>query len=164
METAKPKGSNVPTAQAPWSFFDEFNGDVGRMFEQFFYRDPFRKFGLPTRLKGFDFAPTVDVVEKPEAYEITAELPGVEEKDVSVTLDNGIITITGEKRAEKKEDVKGQHISERHFGSFQRSFSLPDDADDKSTSAQFNKGVLKVSIGRAKALKTTAQKIEIKSA
>jgi HSP20 family protein len=148
----------------PWGAFEGLPGDIGKMMEQFFHRDPFQRFGLPSRLKGFDWSPTVDVAERPDSYEITAELPGAEEKDVTVTVEDGVLTIAGEKKAERREDTKTMHFSERNYGSFQRSFGLPDDADDEKVSANFAKGVLKVSVPRSKKAKPSARQVAIKAA
>lgn len=146
------------------SSFDEFQHEVNSLFGRFFHRDPFRSFHLPAQMKGFDLTPTVEVAEKDEAYEITAELPGIAEKDVSITLDSGILSITGEKKEEKSEDKKNVHLSERRYGSFRRAFSLPDDADDQKISADFSKGVLKITVPRAKhAQKSGVRQIAIKT-
>lgn len=157
------KEVRVPSIASAWGALENWPGDFGKAMEQFFHRDPFQRFGLPTRLKGFDWTPTVDVAERPDCYEITAELPGAEEKDVSVTVNDGVLTITGEKKAERKEDTKTMHFSERHYGSFQRSFGLPDDANEEKITANFTKGVLKVSVGRDKKAKSSARQISIKS-
>lgn len=99
----------------------------------------------------------MDVTEKPDCYDISVELPGISEKDVKVSLENDVLSISGEKKAEKVEDVKNIHISERHYGSFQRQFSLPDDADAGKVSAEFKNGVLKVTLGRSKKAKESAR-------
>lgn len=158
------KGIGVPGITSPWNTLEGLQGDFGKLMEQFFHRDPFQRFGLPSRLKGFDWSPTVDVAERPDCYEITAELPGAAEKDVAVTVENGVLTLTGEKKAERNEDTKAMHFSERHYGSFQRSFGLPEDADHDSVTATFTKGVLKVTVPRTKATKPSAKKIDIKAA
>lgn len=147
------------------STFDELQHEMNSLFGRFFHRDPFRTFNLPAQMKGFDLTPTVDVAEKDGAYEITAELPGIAEKDVAVTVDHGVLTISGEKKDEKNEEKKNVHISERRYGSFQRSFSLPDDSDEQKISADFNKGVLKITVGRAKQIKKNGtRQIAIKAA
>ena len=131
-----------PETSSALSTFDELHHEMNSLFGRFFHRDPFRAFNLPARMKAFDLTPTVDVAEKDEAYEISAELPGIAENDVAVTLDGGILTISGEKKGDKQEEKKNVHISERRYGLFQRSFSLPDDADEQKISANFNNGVL----------------------
>lgn len=110
-----------------------------------------------------DLSVRMDVSETDTAYIVKAELPGVEEKDVEVTLDDGILTIAGEKHAEKEEDGKTFHRVERSYGSFRRSLSLPADADENAISAQVKHGVLKIEIGKAKEPAKTARKIDIKT-
>ena len=154
-----------PEASTALSAFDELHHEMNSLFGRFFHRDPFRALNLPAQIKGFDLTPTVDVAEKDDAYEITAELPGIAETDVAVTLDGGILTISGEKKEDKNEEKKNVRISERRYGSFQRSFSLPNDADEQKISADFKKGVLKVTVGRAEqAKKSGARHISIKAA
>lgn len=110
--------------------------EVDRLFDDFlagfggFGRKPVEvepRSGL-ARMFGGTF-PAVDMVEEEKDYRITAELPGLQESDVEVTLAGGTLTIKGEKKAEREEEKKGFHLSERRFGSFQRSFNLPEDAD-----------------------------------
>ncbi|MBD3814297.1 MAG: Hsp20/alpha crystallin family protein [Betaproteobacteria bacterium] len=90
--------------------------------------------------------PAVDVVEKDDAFEISAELPGMDEKDVEVKLSGNTLTIKGEKRQERKEEKQGYYLSERSYGSFQRSFNVPDSVEKDKIQARFNKGVLMLSM------------------
>ena len=106
-------------------------------------------------------SPAVDVVEKDDAFEITAEVPGLDEKNIEVKLANGILTIRGEKTEEKEEKDKSYHVSERHYGSFQRSFQLPEYVDADKVSAAFAKGVLKVTLPKTPNAKRNDRKIEI---
>ena len=89
-----------------------------------------------------DWAPAVDISEKPDAFEICAELPGMDEKDIEIKLANGTLTIKGEKKSEREEKDKDYHYSERSYGAFQRSFTLPPDVDAEQIQANFSKGVL----------------------
>ena len=84
--------------------------------------------------------PELDVRENTNSITIEAELPGVEEKDVSVTLANGVLTIKGEKKQEKEEKSESYHLTERSFGSFERSLRLPDTVDDAKVEAQLRQG------------------------
>ena len=90
--------------------------------------------------------PAVDVTQTDKGYEITAELPGMEEKDIDVKLANGILTIRGEKRDEKEEKKNDYYVRERSFGSFERSFQVPENVDTDKVSASFKKGVLTVTL------------------
>lgn len=110
-----------------------------------------------------DLAVRMDVSETDKAYLITADLPGVEEKDVEVTLDDGILTISGEKHAEKEEEGKTFHRVERSYGSFRRSLSLPADADENAISARVRHGVLNIEIGKTKETPKTARKIQVQA-
>ena len=91
-------------------------------------------------------APVVDVVEKDKEYEITAELPGLDEKNIEVKLSDDVLTIKGEKKEEKEEKQKDYYLSERRYGSFQRSFRLPDGVDAEKIEARFKNGVLTLSL------------------
>ena len=106
--------------------------------------------------------PELDVRENTNAITIEAELPGVEEKDVTVTLANGVLTIKGEKKQEKEEKSESYHLTERSFGSFQRSLRLPDTVDDAKVEAHFDKGVLKVTAGKKPEAVKAERRIEIK--
>jgi len=87
--------------------------------------------------------PAVDIAEEFNAYEVTAELPGMDEKDIEVKLINGYLVIKGEKQERRKKDY---YLRERHFGSFERCFVLPEDADTSKIKASFEKGVLTVTL------------------
>ena len=107
--------------------------------------------------------PELDVRESSDSITIEAELPGVEEKDVTVTLANGLLTIKGEKKQEKEEKSASYHITERSFGSFQRSLRLPDTVDDSKVEARFEKGVLKVTAAKKPEAVKAERRIEIKT-
>ena len=87
--------------------------------------------------------PAVDIAEEFNAYEVTAELPGMDEKDIEVKLVDGNLVIKGEKQERRKKDY---YLRERHFGSFERYFVLPEDADTSKIEASFEKGVLTVTL------------------
>jgi len=109
-----------------------------------------------------EWAPLVDISEDDQEYLIKAELPEVKKEDVKVTAEEGTVTIMGECRFEKEEKGKKYHRVERAFGSFGRSFSLPDDASPAKVTAEFKDGVLTVHL--AKAEKAKPQQIEVKVA
>lgn len=130
-----------------------WRGEMDRAFEDFF-----RGWGVPSFARPLEktavgrdlIAPRIDVRESDGSVEITAELPGIEEKDVKVTLHEGVLTIEGEKREEKETKEADVWLSERHYGSFRRSFTLPDTLDAEKVKAKFDKGVLKVLIAKKK--------------
>jgi HSP20 family protein len=108
-------------------------------------------------------APAVDVAESEKAYEITAELPGMDEKNIEVKVSDGSLTIKGEKQEEKEEKKKDYYLHERHFGSFERSFGLPEGVDTNKIEAAFKKGVLTVTLPKKPEAQKPAKKIEVKA-
>ena len=107
--------------------------------------------------------PAINVAETNDAFEVTAELPGVDEKDIKVSLDENQLVISGEKKAESTKEEKDWHIEERSYGSFYRSMFLPFEPEDGAIEAHFDKGVLHLKIKKpAKAVKTT-KTIDIKT-
>ena len=108
-------------------------------------------------------APAINVAETKDAFEVTAELPGVDEKDIKVSLDSNQLVISGEKKAESTKEEKDWHVEERSYGSFYRSMSLPFEPEAGAVDAHFDKGVLHLTIKKpAKAIKIT-KTIDIKT-
>jgi HSP20 family protein len=108
-------------------------------------------------------APAVSVAETNDAFEVTAELPGVDEKDINVSLDDNQLVISGEKKMESTKEEKNWHVEERSYGSFYRSMLLPFEPEDGAVEAHFDRGVLRLTIKKpAKAVKTT-KTIDIKT-
>lgn len=107
--------------------------------------------------------PVVDVAEDEKGFEITAELPGMDEKNVEVKLANGGLTIKGEKSEEKEEKQKDYYVKERHFGAFERSFRVPDGVDEDRIEATFSKGVLKVLLPKTAEAQKAEKKIAVKA-
>lgn len=106
----------------------------------------------------------VNVAEHDGAVEVTAEIPGVDAKDIDVQLRDGVLIIKGEKKVEKDEQKKDYHVVERSYGSFERSFTLPSDVDGTRVDATFDKGVLKVTLPKLPAAQAKVQKIAVKPA
>jgi len=111
---------------------------------------------------GWSKAPAVDVTDTEKTYEVTAELPGMDEKNVEVKFANGVLTIKGEKKEEKEEKQKDYHLSERRYGSFQRSFTVPDGVDADKIEATFKNGVLTVSLPKTLEAQKKEKQIAIK--
>jgi HSP20 family protein len=122
--------------------------------------DPFRGFGA--RIADW-LSPASDASSDATAYKISVELPGVEEKDVSLTVEEGTLTITGEKKSSREEKGESWYFTERQFGSFTRSFRLPADADQSAVSADLKAGVLTVTVPRKTRAAETARKVEIRA-
>ncbi len=106
----------------------------------------------------------MDLVEKDKEYEITAELPGIDEKNVEIKLSNNTLTIKGEKQEEKEQKDKDYYLSERRYGSFQRSFQLPEGVDVDKIDASFAKGVLTVKLPKTAEAHKAEKKITVKAA
>jgi HSP20 family protein len=108
-------------------------------------------------------APAISVAETKDAFEVTAELPGVDEKDIKVSLEENQLVISGEKKAQSTKEEKDWHVEERSYGSFYRSMFLPFEPEEGAVEAHFDKGVLHLTIKKpAKAVKTT-KTIDIKA-
>lgn len=166
----KQEKTERPSALEAWRPFEGLRQEIDRLFDDFGWdwrpfrgslfaeEPPFRR-GLrwPTM-------PAVDVVESEKAYEITAELPGMDEKNIEVKVSDGSLTIKGEKQEEKEEKKKDYYFQERRFGSFERSFELPDGVDADKIEASFKKGVLIVTLPKKPEAQKPAKKIEVKSA
>jgi HSP20 family protein len=108
--------------------------------------------------------PKLDVAETENAFEVTAELPGVDEKDIDVTITDDVLRIKAEKKSEKEEKTKDYHLVERSYGTFERNMRLPFRADSARVDAKFEKGVLKLTVQKPAEIKTKMQKIEVKTA
>jgi HSP20 family protein len=109
-----------------------------------------------------DWTPLADITEDEREYLIKAELPEVRKEDVKVTVENGVLTISGERKFEKEEKKRKYHRVERGYGTFMRSFALPDDADFSKVNAEFKNGVLTVHVPKSEQAKP--KQIEVKVA
>lgn len=162
-------GTGSAVAARGWQPFETLKQEVDRLFDEFdggFWRSPLRRslLGEPlSRLREMAAAPAVDIAEKDGIYEITAELPGMEEKDIDISVANGVLTIKGEKKEEKEEKRKDYHLSERRYGSFERSFGVPDGVDGDKISASFKKGVLTIVLPKTPDAQKQQKKIAVKS-
>ena len=120
-------------------------------------------FGEQEALSIADWAPSCNVSETAEEYRIEAELPGVKQEDFDLKVDDGVLTLRGERREEKEEKGKKYHRVESSYGSFMRSFTLPADADQAKVAAEYKDGLLKVRIPRTAPKESKARTVEIKS-
>lgn len=163
------RGENRETTPAGWRPLETLRDEMERMFDDFradFAAWPFRRgrfaiepFGRREWSRAL--SPAVDVVEKDNAYEVTAELPGLSDKDIDVKLAGGMLTIKGEKREEKEEKNKDYHVSERRYGAFQRSFTVPEDVDPDKLEASFRNGVLTVTMPKSAEAKKKERRIAV---
>lgn len=152
--------------------FDALRREIEEVFDSFRsgmpgFPFPRRGFDLEhnwPRLGGFAPAPATDVAEREQDYEITAELPGMDEADIEVRLANGTLTIKGEKKDEREEKRQDYYLSERRYGAFTRSFRVPEGVDADKVEARFSKGVLTVTLPKTMEAQRQEKKIEIKAA
>jgi HSP20 family protein len=130
------------------------------IFDQFFEDFGCNRLPAPTVKK---VAPQFEIAETDEAYSVAAELPGIDQKEIEVVVDNDILTIRGEKKEEKDEEKKNFLYSERRYGSFERRFRLPETVEQGDISAGFKNGVLTLTLPKKpEARKPEPRKINIK--
>ncbi len=118
--------------------------------------------GSGERFFGRGFEPLVDIYEDKDKIELSIELPGMEQKDVKVNIEDDTLSIKGEKRFENEEKKDNYHRVERYYGSFSRTFSLPKTVDQNKIKATFKKGVLKIALNKKEAVKPKPVEIEVK--
>jgi HSP20 family protein len=139
--------------------FRSLRREMNRIFDDF-WLEPFGAF---EEWPG-SFVPTIDVVEDDKEIRISSELPGMDEKDISVTVSDSTLTIQGEKKQEQEEKEKGFYRRESSYGTFHRVVDLPADVNEDKAEAEFRKGVLKIRLPKTAEAQTKAKKIKIKSA
>jgi HSP20 family protein len=160
----QPAASNVP------DMWQSFRSEMDRLFDRFG-----GGFGFPSLRRMFDTepawrssfsfsAPPIDMSEDEKAYKIAAELPGIDAKEIDVSISGDTLVLKGEKRQEKEEKDKNYYFSERSYGSFQRAFALPDSVDRDKIAADFSKGVLTITLPKTAEAQKPQKKIEVKSA
>jgi HSP20 family protein len=140
----------------------ELQRQMNQVFESFWSRmdRPFAAGGWPFG----EQAPRSDVVETAEGIEVTIELPGMEMKDVEVSLSGDTLTVKGEKKVERQDEKKGYYVSERSYGSVYRTIPLPSGVDTEKVDASFRNGVLTVKVPHSPEAKARAKRIEVKAA
>lgn len=159
----------LTATRRPWNPIESMRREMERLF------DDFDSGFTPFRRSLFDYIPSerfatstnvpaVDITEKDGAFEIKAELPGVDEKDIEVKLVNGGLLIKGEKKEEKEEKDAGYVMSERSYGSFERYFGLPEGVDTDKIAATYKTGVLTVTLPKTKEAKLQDKKITVQAA
>jgi HSP20 family protein len=164
VKRAPPAQTNVP------DMWQSFRSEMDRLFDRFGGGFGFpslrRMFDIePMRRSSFTFSvPAIDLSEDEKAYKISAELPGIDAKDIDVSVTGDMLVLKGEKRQEKEEKEKNYHFSERTYGSFQRAFELPSSVDRTKVAADFSKGVLTITLPKTAEAQKPVKKIEVKSA
>lgn len=161
-----PAAANAPDA---WR---SFRTEMDRLFDRFSMG-----WGMPSLRRMFDDepaftaassfsipAPAVDIAEDDGTYKVTAELPGMSEKEIEVVVSGDTLTIKGEKKQEKEQKDKNCYLSERSYGLFQRSFYVPEGVDREKIAADFSKGVLTITMPKTAKAVEQQKKIEVKAA
>lgn len=138
-----PIGRSRDVARREYSPFWSLQREIDRLFDDF--TRGFPSFSMPAT-GGQELLPAMDVTETNNEIEVTAELPGLEEKDVQIDLADNVLTIRGEKKSERDEKTKDYRVVERSYGSFYRTLELPAGVDPDKIKASIDKGVLKVVI------------------
>jgi len=145
--------------------FSALRRQMDRLFEDFFAPIEGRSFAAPSAWARQAMSvswPSLDVTETQEAYTVTAELPGMEEKEIELNLQDNVLTISGEKREERKEGDGGRSYTERMYGRFQRSIPFPAEVDPDKVEASFRNGVLKVSLPKSAQARERSRRIEVR--
>jgi HSP20 family protein len=165
VKKAPPAQTTVPDV------WQSFRSEMDRLFDRFG-----SGFGFPSLRRMFDIEPAwrsassfsfsmpaIDMSEDEKAHKISAELPGIDAKDIDVSMSGDMLVLKGEKRQEKEEKDKNYHFSERAYGSFQRAFELPASVDRGKVAADFSKGVLTITLPKTAEAQKPVKKIEVKS-
>jgi len=160
-EIRKPMAGGAPVSRYR-DPIAEMRSEMDRLFDTFLGRS---FFGRPAPSGSAEpattLAPNVDIRENDKEIIVEAELPGIEEKDIQVTVRDGVLSLKGEKKSERDEKKDTYHVIERSYGSFERSFALPDSADQDQIKADFNKGVLRVVVPKRAEAAKAEKKIPI---
>jgi len=144
------KNDSEPRTTDVWGL----QSDINRLFDAFM--TPFEGTEIRRTL-----SPKLDVAETKDKYEIKAEMPGIDEKDIDVSMDDGVLTISGEKKTEAESDDKGYWLKECSYGSFSRSVRLPENIADDKIVAKFDKGVLMIDVPKKEPTVAKTKKIAI---
>jgi HSP20 family protein len=145
-----------------WDPFRELE-DMSNRLNRVFTRGGLARSGAAEKdtMTVFDWAPSVDIIETPEAFQIKAELPDVKKDDVKISVDGGVLRIEGERKQEKEEKGKRFHRIERSYGSFLRTFTLPDNVDESKVQAEFKDGILNVRLPKSEKAKPRAIEVKV---
>lgn len=129
------------TSYEPWGVLNQFRRDLDQLFGQTVSRSD-----NDSAIATSSWVPAVDIKEEPQQFVLEADIPGIEPKDIEISMEGGVLTIKGERRLEKEENQKNYKRVERLYGTFYRRFSLPDTADAENIKASGKNGVLQITI------------------
>ena len=168
IQTSKPAAPPAPLHTT--DVWQSMRNEMDRLF------DRFSGFDLPSfgtlpgiehfwpKTNGETLSVAVDVAEDDKSYTITADVPGIDEKDIDISIAEDVLTLKGEKRAAKEEKDKQHYFCERSYGAFSRSFALPSDVDTSKVDAKFAKGVLTIALPKNPKATPASRKIPVKAA
>ncbi len=158
--TTRPLAANRNEMLDP---FAGFRREMDRLFDEFFGGRTAWGFPFPSPTAG-ELLPEVDIVETEDAYKVVVELPGVDPEEVSIELRGDMLTIRGEKKAEREEKGENRFLVERRFGRFERSIRLPAEIEADEAEATFDKGVLTIRLPKPETAQKPVKRIEVKAA
>ena len=147
------------TVLTRWDPFREFSTLQDRMNRLF--RESYGPEGREESLTSSTFAPPVDVYEDEHNVNLKIEVPGIDEKDIDVRIENNVLTVHGERKFEKDEKEENFRRVERHYGSFTRTFTLPSTVDSEKVSANYDKGILKITLPKKAEAKPKQIKVNV---
>src|SRR5213592_5260735 len=150
------KSEERSLAQRSGDPFSYLRNQINRVFDDFWGES-----WLAPRESFAGFWPQVDVTETDKEVKVCAEIPGVDAKDIDVSVENGTLTIKGEKKYEQEEKEKGQYRMERSYGSFERAIELPAEVDESKAKAEFKKGVLRLTLPKRPGAPSRRKKIPL---
>ncbi len=139
----------------PFRDFERMRSEMDRLWNSFFERGPLRG------EEGAEWLPSLDVAETKNEIVVKAEVPGLEPKDIDISLSEGLLTIKGEKKQEREEKEENYHLVERSYGSFTRSIRLPKEVQSDKINASYKNGVLKVVLPKSEEAKKKEVKIKV---
>jgi HSP20 family protein len=139
----------------PFREFERMRRDMDRLWESFFER------GVPRADDEGEWLPSLDVAETKDEIVVKAEVPGMDPKDIDISLSDGLLTIKGEKKQEREEKEEDYHLVERSYGTFTRSVRLPKEVKRDKISASYKNGVLRVTLPKSEEAKQKEIKIKV---
>lgn len=141
--------------------FGPFRREMDRLFDDFFTPAEGRSFAVPSAAAE-SLWPRIDVEETEQAFVVTAEVPGLQEKDIELNLRDNLLTISGEKREERQDQKRGAAYAERFYGQFRRTIPIDAPLDEEKVDARFRNGVLTVTLPKSQKAEAKARRIEVK--
>jgi HSP20 family protein len=152
------EGWNMVWEISPWRpfEFEKMRKEMDRLWDSFLEGRPGRR-----AREGEEWVPSLDFSETKSDLVVKAELPGIDPKDIDISINEGVLTIKGEKRQEKEEKEEGYHLVERSYGSFTRSIRLPGEVQNDKINASYKNGVLKINLPKSEEAKKREIKIKV---